>query len=139
MFENVGGKIQGMAKVLCWMCIISDIVIGIYLITLSFDMIDGNLYAAYDGILYVALGVGVLLAGPFVSWVNGLILYGFGLLVEKYADNSNKVSVSQQSNTPKKEKTESQESELKTYKELCDIGAITKEEYEKIKNRILNK
>ena len=84
MFENVGGKIQGMAKVLCWISIISYIIIGIYLITVVADI--------YDSSYFVGFGIGILIAGPLTAWAGSLVMYGFGQLVETYCENSSQSS-----------------------------------------------
>ncbi|MBR4120296.1 MAG: hypothetical protein IKT95_00910 [Spirochaetales bacterium] len=66
MFENIGGKIKGLAKVICWIGIICCVIIGI--IAISED----------DGLA----GVIIIVAGSLLSWVGSFVLYGFGELVE---------------------------------------------------------
>ena len=72
MFSNIGGKIQGVAKVVCWGGIIVSILAGIIMI-----MIDDHL--ALAGLLSAVVGsVG--------SWVSSLFLYGFGELIVKVTE-----------------------------------------------------
>lgn len=68
MFDNIGGKIKGLAMMFCWIGILSCIFVGIAII-----LIDENL---------VPVGLIVALAGSFFSWTGSFLLYGFGQLVE---------------------------------------------------------
>lgn len=66
MFDNIGGKIKGLAKVLCWLGIIASIIVGAIMCT------DED--AALFGILYI-------LIGSLLSWIGSFLLYGFGELI----------------------------------------------------------
>ena len=68
MFDNIGGKIKSLARVVCWIGIISSIITGLITIFVNEDMIL----------------TGVLLAviGSFLSWIGSFFAYGFGQLVE---------------------------------------------------------
>ena len=66
MFDDIGGKIQGLAKVICWIGIIICIIIGIVLIS------DDE----------AGIGFAVIIVGSLLSWVSSFTLYGFGELVE---------------------------------------------------------
>lgn len=65
MFENIGGKIKGLAKIICWIGIIISVLFGIRLMG----------QAGVVGIFYMAIGA-------LLSWVGSFVLYGFGDLVE---------------------------------------------------------
>ena len=62
MFDNIGSKIKGFAKVIAWLGIILSFIIGL-------------LSIATGGIL-------VIVIGSASSWVGSFVLYGFGQLVE---------------------------------------------------------
>lgn len=66
MFDNVGGKIKGVARFVTWLGIIAS-VIGFFILVVS------------DTIM---LAFAVLIVGCVVSWLSSLTLYGFGQLVE---------------------------------------------------------
>lgn len=68
MFDNIGEKIKGFAKVVCWIGIIASVVFGFSI------MSNGHRLYSLLGIL--AAGLGSLL-----SWVGSFITYGFGQLV----------------------------------------------------------
>ena len=75
MFNNIGHKIQVLAKVLCWIGIICWVITGLALMAGGSSMtyrLNGEFVRANSG-----AGVGVL-----VSWIGSFLLYGFGQLVE---------------------------------------------------------
>lgn len=68
MFDNIGGKIKTLAKVVCWIGIIACIITGIVLMATDEDLI--------------LVGILTVVVGSLLSWVSSFILYGFGQLVE---------------------------------------------------------
>ena len=72
MFENIGGKIKGMAKFFCWAGIILSVIIGIIYLT------NSNRYQDLT-----TQGITILIAGPLCSWLGSLMTYGFGELIER--------------------------------------------------------
>ena len=68
MFDNIGGKIKTLAKVVCWIGIIACIITGIVLMATDEELV-------LAGILTAA-------GGSLLSWVSSFVLYGFGQLVE---------------------------------------------------------
>lgn len=96
MFDNIGGKIKALAKVTCWVGIVSWVFIGIAIIAVSE--------------ILAPIGIIVAIVGPFLSWINSFLLLGFGQLVE----NSDIIAHQSQGHTKGKEPqgTESK----KTYK-----------------------
>ena len=75
MFDDIGGKIQGLAKVICWIGIIASVITGIAMITSA-----TNRYYTNQGLLWT--GIAVMILGSLLSWVGSFTLYGFGELVE---------------------------------------------------------
>ena len=67
MFDNIGGKIIALAKLVCWLDIIVFLVIGIIVIS-NRDS--------------VFLGIMIIVVGALLSWVGSFLLYGFGQLIE---------------------------------------------------------
>ena len=84
MFSNIGGKIKGLAKFICWVGIISSVVAGIVLIISSHN---SNGYYSYTDTNMIIAGILVMLFGSILSWIGSFVLYGFGELV----DNSSKL------------------------------------------------
>ena len=72
MFNNIGHKIQVLAKVLCWIGIICWVITGLALMAGSSSM---TYRLNVVGILTIIVGV-------LVSWIGSFLLYGFGQLVE---------------------------------------------------------
>ena len=68
MFDNIGGKIKALAKVLTWIEIIVFVVWGIVWMS-----VGGN---------FAVLGLVVAVLGSLLAWVSSFLLYGFGQLVE---------------------------------------------------------
>lgn len=65
MFDNIGGKIKGLAMVATCIGILSSFLTGLIM------MLGGNV-----------IGLFVMLLGSFASWLGSLTLYGFGQLIE---------------------------------------------------------
>ncbi len=105
MFENIGGKIKTLAKVLMWIGIIGFVIYGIVMISEE----------------QVLLGFLIIAIGGLSSWVSSFVLYGFGQLVE----NSDKLvcnngySVKNATNK-----------NLDTLEKWRKEGLITEEEYQ---------
>ena len=76
MFDNIGGKIKGLAKFVCWLGIILSFVFGFILITSA---------TVGSGYLIVA-GIVLIVGGSILSWIGSFVLYGFGELVENSSD-----------------------------------------------------
>lgn len=70
MFKNIGGKIKGLAKVICIVGIAISIVVGI-----------GMICSGYNGAM-VGMGFAVMIVGSLVSWIGSFFAYGFGELIE---------------------------------------------------------
>ncbi len=93
MFSNIGRKIKGLAKFLCWFGIILSVVFGFLIIfntvNLSFNDNYGSYYrnaASAVNAASVIAGLLVMGIGSVCSWLSSLVLYGFGQLVENSDD-----------------------------------------------------
>ena len=74
MFKNIGGKIKGLAKVICYVGIAISVIAGIVMI--------GFGSFSYNGDTMIGVGFAVMLVGSLVSWIGSLFAYGFGELIE---------------------------------------------------------
>ena len=83
MFNNIGGKIKGFAKFICWLGIIASVIIAILNITTSVAV--GNIAIG------VLVGVLIAVGGVLVSWIGSFLLYGFGQLIENSDIIANKL------------------------------------------------
>lgn len=70
MFENIGRKIKGLTKIICWVGIIASIVAAIAMMSMGEDVL-------------LVIGIIMLVVGPIMSWVSSFIMYGFGELVDR--------------------------------------------------------
>ena len=83
MFDNIGHKIQKLAKVLCWIGIIFWVIKGIALIsTLSMTHKLTGSYVTSSSAADVLVSAVTIIAGVLLSWIGSFLLYGFGQLVE---------------------------------------------------------
>ncbi len=69
MYDNIGGKIKSLAKILAIVMGIALTIVGIYIMTIDEDL--------------MAIGLIVFMVGPFIAWVSSWLTYGFGELIEK--------------------------------------------------------
>ena len=74
MFDNIGSKIKGLARVITWIGIVASVIAGIAQMCMSH--FSGGL--VFSGILTMALG-------SLLAWVSSFLVYGFGELVENSA------------------------------------------------------
>ena len=81
MFNNIGAKIKGLAKFICWAGIVICVITGIIMLVQAKD--------AYSGVrpTLILIGLAIMIIGSLLSWIGSFLLYGFGELV----DNSSKI------------------------------------------------
>ena len=113
MFNNIGKKIKALAALVTLGGIIASVVGGVSLMLSDSD--------------YIVLGVAIIIAGSFVSWLGSIMVYGYGQLI----DNTDKlVSINKKllsapvlSSDAEKEKRVAQLTKWK------NDGLITEEEF----------
>ena len=71
MFDNIGGKIKGLAAFWTWFGIIVSVIVGFVFIFIN-DL---------DGVTGFLIGFLIVLLGSLASWLSSLLLYGFGELI----------------------------------------------------------
>lgn len=72
MFDNIGGKIKGIAKFICYLGILLSVTGGTIIFFFGIDT-ETNLF--WIGLLVIA-------GGALSSWLGSLATYGFGELIE---------------------------------------------------------
>ena len=90
MFNNIGHKIQVLAKVLCWIGIICWVITGLAFMAGGSSMtyrLNGEFVRANSG-AGVVVGIMTIIVGVLVSWIGSFLLYGFCQLV----DDNNAIS-----------------------------------------------
>ena len=75
MFDNIGGKIKGLAKVLCWVGIIFSVISGIVTMVAGANVRGAGGVGIFGGLLTIAIGC-------VLSWIGSFFTYGFGQLIE---------------------------------------------------------
>lgn len=82
MFNNIGGKIKGLAKVITWLGILASLVAGVIVIQ------SGNVVNRYYGTNepMVLQGIAVMVLGSLASWIGSFLIYGFGELIDHAAE-----------------------------------------------------
>ena len=101
MYKNIGKKLMGLAKFLCWAGIVCSVIVGGIMIltaltgggaggmvpTLPADG-TGDVSTAINatmrvgGTSAVVTGILVIVLGALGSWIGSWILYGFGELIQ---------------------------------------------------------
>ena len=111
MFDNIGGKIKGLAKVLFWLETIAAAIVGL-------GLVDGS-----EGLSLLFALVGVL-----VAWISAWFLYGFGEIIDKLCD----IERNTRGGERKSEAQAKVDSErIGKIEKLRSQGLITEEEYQK--------
>ena len=80
MYEDIGKKIKSLATIVCWLGIITSVIIAIFLFA-SIEKVSYHLEGTYT-----ILGLCFMFLGPIVSWISGSLIYGFGELIDKACD-----------------------------------------------------
>lgn len=75
MFGNIGGKIKIVAKVFCWIGIVAFLIVGLFFVIESQQDWFNKWMLGY--------GIAFIIAGPLISWLGSILMYGFGELIEK--------------------------------------------------------
>ncbi len=76
MFDKIDKNIKDFAQVLCWVGVIASIILAIVMFAKAGD-------SYYTEGLFTSLGFIFLIVGPIISIINGMLVYGFGELIEK--------------------------------------------------------
>lgn len=77
MFENIGGKIKVLAKVVFWIGVGSSILGGLAVLFVCFSTLEPVFMLM--GVIYCALIIGL---GALLSWIGVFFMYAFGQITE---------------------------------------------------------
>ena len=113
MFENIGGKIKGLAKAAFIVVAIAAAIIGIALIASDEDLI--------------VTGLLVIVLGSFIAWVSSWFLYGFGELIDNTCEIARNTRGGERKSEVQARVDYERVSELE---KLRSQGLITEEEYQ---------
>ena len=114
MYDNIGGKIKGLAKATFIVEAIATVITGIGLM-------------ASDDYIMIPVGLLVMVIGPVVAWVSSWSLYGFGELIDKTCDIArNTYGGERKSEAQSKVDYE----RINKIEKLRSQGLITEEEYQ---------
>lgn len=80
MFSNIGSKIKKLAKVVCWIGIVSSVLLAI-LTWAGGAVMNSYSYGHRSDDTFLP-GLLILLGGSFFSWIGAFFTYGFGQLIE---------------------------------------------------------
>ena len=85
MFNNIGGKIKVLAKILCGVGIALSIIAGVIMMVSGNVTVNYNAYNSYSApapVNGVVAGLITIVVGSLLSWVGSFFAYGFGQLIE---------------------------------------------------------
>ena len=96
MFDNVGGKIKGLAQISYWIGTFLSVIVGIAVLVIA-GWISNKMDNFSLGILIgVLIAIIIIVTGIIMSWLMALGVYGFGEIVENsmiIAENTRVLSV----------------------------------------------
>lgn len=81
MFNNIGRKLQALAKVVCWLGIILSVIIGIISVVNGFQ-INGRYYGNH-GTPMIITGFLYIILGSLFSWIGSWAMCGLGVAAER--------------------------------------------------------
>ena len=107
MYDNIGGKIKGLAKAVFIVEAIAAVITGIALMAIDEDLI--------------LFGILTLILGPVIAWVSSWLLYGFGELIDRVCEIAKNTRTSRNTsmvtnNQEHQEHTENSEKIATTFK-----------------------
>ena len=85
MYRHTAKAIKLVANILAALGVLASLALGALLLTGDNVRIAG---ATLNGGARAVAGIGVIVAGAFLSWTAGLLVHGFGELLEKTKDNN---------------------------------------------------
>ena len=83
MFNNSGKKIMAFSAIICWVGIIAFIILAI-----SSFVDASHIFRDSEKSPYIIKGLIYLIGGPIASYVSGLLMHGFGELVDRFCRNN---------------------------------------------------
>lgn len=113
MYDNIGGKIKGLAKV-------------IFIIEAAICVIAGLVLASED-----EAGILLLLLGPAVAWISSWLLYGFGELIEKTSVIAYNTSNANKTAPAPAPQVNADVERIRKLQSLRAQGLISEEEYQR--------
>lgn len=116
MYDNIGGKIKGLAKAVFIVEAIAVFIAGIALMA----------YGEGEG-LYLFMGLIVIALGPVVAWVSSWLLYGFGELIDKTCDIARNTHGGERKSEAQ---SKADYERISKIEKLRSQGLITEEEYQ---------
>lgn len=121
MYNDIGKKIKTLAKVIAIISIVLMMGIGLIFMIRYLGVEDH-----YRNSLDLIIGLILFIVGPFLSWLSGFFIYGFGELIDKTCDIQaavcdGKISGADTANREKRIKLD----------RMLKQGLITQEEYDK--------
>ena len=88
MWNNIGRKVQRLAKVLCWLGILLSVLVGVLCITGSQIIMGGNMNVISDNATArVIVGVIIMVIGFLASWISAWVTYAIGEAAEAAEKN----------------------------------------------------
>ncbi|MDD2647828.1 MAG: hypothetical protein PHI27_08700 [Eubacteriales bacterium] len=75
MFDNIGGKIKSLAKIVAWIGIICSVIVGVIGMFQPVAAFGTNINGILPGVI-------VIVIGALSSWIGSWVMYGFGQLIE---------------------------------------------------------
>lgn len=118
MYDNIGGKIKGLAKASFIIESIAGFFYGITLMTEDEDLIF--------------LGILLWIFVPIIAYVMSWVLYGFGELIEKTCE----IEYNTRVRTKKSDVQDKIDSErIRKIERLRSKGLITEEEYQQVMSK----
>ena len=114
MYDNIGGKIKGLAKAIFIIGAVVSFIAGIALMLVN------------DNLIFV--GVLIWFLGIIVAWVSSWVIYGFGEIIDKVSDIERNTRGGEMKS---KAQSRVDYKRIDKIEKLRSQGLITEEEYKK--------
>mgnify|MGYP003310986086 CR=1 FL=1 len=114
MYNNIGRKIKGLAKIIAYGGIVLCIIGGLS----AFFILSDEYYT--EDIAFI--GIIVAVVGSIMCWLSGFFVYGFGELVDQTQQINAKLSASKNDDVVKEK--------ISKLKEWREKGLITENEFQ---------
>ena len=72
MFNNIGGKIKVLAKVLCWVGIAFSVIMGIIILA-GGETVHVTINGEYSSVSNVPAGILTIVLGSLFSWIGSFL------------------------------------------------------------------
>ena len=83
MFNNIGGKIKTLARIITYIGITASVIIGIATMFMPYKLAEIFDVTPASAAISFLTGFVIIIGGSLASWIGSFFIYGFGELIER--------------------------------------------------------